>query len=191
MVASFQPPPNMTAEVYLDWETHQESRHEYVGGTVVAMTGGTIPHNDIALNFYTSLRSHLRTKGCRINVADVKVQISTQGPYYYPDVVISCAPTDLEARQFIQLPILIAEVLSPGTEANDRGKKFRNYQTLSSLQEYLLIDSEKMAVECYRRGEGRMWLYYPYGSGDIIRLDSLGFDCPVDVLYEGVQFESN
>lgn len=178
----------MTAEAYLEWESQQAVRHEYRQGDVLAMTGGTIPHNDIALNLYTVLRPYGRSRGCRINVADVKVQISPSGAYYYPDLVVSCTPQDLEARRFIQFPTVIGEVLSPGTEARDRGEKFMAYQTLPSLQEYLLIDSEQMAVECYRRGEGRMWLYYPYGQGDVLSLQSLGVECPIEVLYEGVSF---
>ena len=111
-------------------------------------------------------------------MADVKVQVSPASPYYYPDVIVSCDPQDRNARKFIQFPTLIVEVLSPGTEAKDRGEKFTYYQTMPSLQEYALVDSEKVAVECYRRGEGRLWLYYPYRSGDVIAFSSIGFECP-------------
>jgi Uma2 family endonuclease len=79
----------MTAEAYLEWEQHQEIRHEYEQGEVIAMTGGTIPHNDIALNLYRTVYPHIRTRGCRANVADVKVQANSQSAYYYPDVVVS------------------------------------------------------------------------------------------------------
>lgn len=181
--------PKMTVEEYLEWESQQEVRHEYVNGDLFAMTGGTIPHNDIALNFYTELRPRLRSRGCRINVSDVKVQVSPSSPYYYPDIVVSCDPRDLNARKFIQYPKLIVEVLSPGTEARDRGEKFTNYQNMPSLQEYVLIDSEKIAVERYRRGEGRLWLYCPYTVGDAIALQSLDFEFPIELLYEGVSFE--
>lgn len=93
-------PQKMSIDQYLEWEPLQESRYEYVNGKVFAMTGGTIPHNDIALNLYRALYPHLRARGCRINVADVKVQVSTQSPYYYPDVVVSCDARDLNARKF-------------------------------------------------------------------------------------------
>ena len=189
MVTSPQPLPKMTIEDYLNWESQQETRHEYVNGEVFAMTGGTVPRNDIALNLYTALRPHLRSRGCRINVSDVKVQVSPASPYYYPDVLVSCDSRDLNARKLIQYPNLIVEVLSPGTEAKDRGEKFTYYQTMPTLQEYVLIDSEKVAVECYRRGEGR-WLYYPYKAGDVIALNSIGFECLIALLYEGVSFEN-
>jgi len=188
MVVSPQQPLKMAIAEYLEWESQQEVRHEYVNGAVFAMTGGTILHNDIALNFYTALRPHLKSRGCRINVSDVKVQVSPASPYYYPDILVSCDARDLNARKLIQYPTLIVEVLSPGTEAKDRGKKFIDYQTIPSLQEYVLIDSEQVAVECYRRGEGKMWLYYPYTVGDVISLSSVEFKCPIALLYEGVVF---
>jgi Uma2 family endonuclease len=190
MIAIPQKPEKMTIEEYLEWEPQQDLRYEYFNGEVFAMTGGTIPHNDIALNFYSALRPHLRSRGCRVNVSDVKVQVSSQSPYYYPDVVVSCDPQDINARKFIQNPKIIAEVLSPGTSAKDRGEKFTNYLNMPSLKEYFLINSETISVERYCRGEGRMWLYYPYSTGDIITLSSIEFEIPIELLYEGVVFES-
>ena len=179
----------MSFEDYLEWESQQEIRYEYVKGEVFAMTGGTIPHNDIALNLYRALYPHLRSRGCRVNVSDVKVQVSPKSIYYYPDVIVSCDPEDLNARQFIQNPKLIVEVLSPGTSAKDRGEKFTYYLTIPSLQEYILIDSETISVERYSRGEGRMWLYYPYQMADTITLSSIDFEFPIELLYEGIVFE--
>lgn len=189
MIANPQP-QKISIEEYLDWEPLQDFRYEYINGEVLAMTGGTIPHNDIALNFYRVLYPHLRSRGCRINVADVKVQVSPNSPYYYADVVVSCDSQDLNARKFIQYPQLIVEVLSPGTEAKDRGEKFSFYRTIPTLQSYILIESDKIAVEYYRRGEGRMWLYSPYALGDTITVESIDFSCIIDSFYEGVTFES-
>ncbi len=189
MVAIPEQPQKMTIEEYLEWEPQQEIRYEYVNGEIFAMTGGTIPHNDIALNLYRNLYPHLRPRGCRVNVSDVKVQVSTQSPYYYPDVIVSCDAEDLNARKFIQKPKLIAEILSPGTTAKDRGEKFTYYLSMPSLQEYLLIDSEKISLELYSRGEGRMWLYYPYAAGDMVTLSSIDFEFPIELLYEGIFFE--
>jgi Uma2 family endonuclease len=126
-----------------------------------------------------------------VNVSDVKVQVSPQSPYYYPDVVVSCSPQDLNARKFIQNPTIIGEVLSPGTSAKDRGEKFAHYLQIPTLQEYLLIDSDKISVERYRWGEGRMWLYYLYSAGDTITLSSIELDLDIALLYEGVTFEEN
>jgi Uma2 family endonuclease len=190
MIAIPQQPQKMTVEEYLEWELQQDVRYEYVNGEVFAMTGGTIPHNDIALNFYRALYPHLRSRGCRVNVSDVKVQVSPKSPYYYPDVIVSCDPIDLNARKFIQKPKLIAEVLSPGTSAKDRGEKFINFLKMPSLQEYILIDSEQIFVERYCRGEGRMWLYYPYTAGDRVTLSSIELEFAIELLYEDVVFET-
>lgn len=190
MVAIPQAPQKMTVEEYLEWEAQQEIRHEYVNGEVFAMTGSTIPHNDIALNFCTALRPHLRSTGCRMNVSDVKLQVSFQSRYYYPDVIVSCDPEDINSRNFIQNPKIIVEVLSPSTSAKDRDEKFTCYLKIPTLQEYILIDSQKIFVERYCRGEGRMWLYYSYTAGEIITLSSIGFDLPIALLYEGVGLET-
>ncbi|MEQ8537543.1 MAG: Uma2 family endonuclease [Coleofasciculus sp. D1-CHI-01] len=189
MIATPQQLPKMSFEDYLEWESQQEIRYEYVKGEVFAMTGGTIPHNDIALNLYRALYPHLRSRSCRVNVSDVKVQVSPKSIYYYPDVIVSCDPEDLNARKFIQNPKLIVEVLSPGTSAKDRGEKFTYYLKIPSLQEYILIDSETISVERYSRGEGRMWLYYPYQAGDTITLSSIEFEFPIELLYEGIVLE--
>jgi Uma2 family endonuclease len=188
MISSF-PLPKMTIADYLDWEPQQECRYEYVHGDVIAMTGGTVYHNDIAINLLTALLPQVRARGCRINMADVKLCVGEDGLYYYPDLLVSCHPQDLNARKFIQFPSLIAEVLSPGTADKDRTDKFIDYQTITTLQEYLLISSEKISVECYRRGEGRMWLYYPYGVGDEIELASIGVRVSIEELYVGINFE--
>jgi Uma2 family endonuclease len=188
MIATPQP-ASMSVEAYLDWEPQQETRYEYVHGEILAMTGGTIPHNDIAINLLTLLLPQIRTQGCRINMADVKLQIDTSGLYYYPDLIVSCDPRDRNARKFIQFPKLIVEVLSPGTADKDRGDKFRDYQTIPTLQEYLLINSEKISAECYRRGEGRMWLYYPYARGDVIALESLDISLQIEQLYTGINLD--
>jgi len=175
----------MSVEDYLVWESQQDLRYEFVDSTVFAMTGGTLPHNDIAINLLTALRPVVRAQGCRINMADAKVNIAST-LYRYPDLVVSCDERDRSAVNALQYPKLIVEILSPGTEALDRGEKFKEYRMLPSLEEYVLVSSTEVNVEVYRRGEGRLWLYTAYQAGDSIRLESVGFDCSVELLYEGV-----
>ncbi|MEA5498945.1 Uma2 family endonuclease [Limnoraphis robusta Tam1] len=189
MIAEPQYPQKMTPEEYLEWEAKQELRHEYIDGEILAMTGGSIPHNDIALNFYTALRPHLRQRGCRVNVSDVKVQASEKSRYFYPDLVVTCHPDDLKSRNFIQHPKVIIEVLSPSTANYDRTKKLKYYRQIPSVQEYVLVDSEEISVEVYHRGDGKMWLYYAYTNGEAIALESIEFECALELLYEGVSFE--
>jgi Uma2 family endonuclease len=189
MIAEPQYPQKMTAQEYLEWEAKQELRHEYVDGEILAMTGGTIPHTKIYLNLYRALYPHLHQRGCEAYVSDVKVQANENSRYFYPDLVVSCHPDDLKARDFIQHPKIIVEVLSPSTESYDRTKKFKYYRQIQSLQEYVLIDSEAISVEVYHRGQGKMWLYYEYEAGETITLESIEFKCEMEALYEGVSFE--
>lgn len=188
MVANPQP-QKMAADAYLAWEPLQELRYEFVRGEVLAMTGGSLPHNDIAINFLAALRPHLRASGCRLNIADAKVRISPE-LYRYPDLVASCDDRDKTARDAICYPKLIVEVLSPGTEARDRGDKFKEYRTLSSLEEYVLVGSTEASVEIYRRGEGQFWLYTAFQAGDTIKLASVNFEFPIELLYEGIFLDS-
>jgi len=82
MLAISQELPRMSIKEYLEWEPQQDIRYEYNNGEIYAMTGGTLAHNDITLNLYRTLYPHVRSRGCRINVSDVKVQVSTNSPYY-------------------------------------------------------------------------------------------------------------
>ncbi|MEX0269171.1 Uma2 family endonuclease [Leptolyngbyaceae cyanobacterium UHCC 1019] len=180
-------PHKMTADAYLTWEAQQETRHEYLDGEILAMTGGTLSHNQLALNLYSSLRPQLQPKGCRAFVADAKVNVTKINAYFYPDLVVSCHPEDLAAQDAITHPTLIVEVLSPSTRDYDRGDKFKSYHALSSLQEYVLIDTTQVAIEYFRWGEGRMWLHTFYEAGETIALHSLGIEVAVDVIYEEVR----
>lgn len=186
----------MTPSAYLAWEEQQELRYEYLNGMVyprndiIGMTGGTLPHNDIALNLYSALRAPMRRRGCRVNVADVKVKIGTDsresGAFFYPDLLVSCHPQDLIALKFVQHPTVIVEVLSPATESYDRGAKFAQYRRLESLREYVLISSDHINVELFRLNDRCRWELIPYAPGDTLELLSLEFSCPLDLLYDAV-----
>ncbi len=184
----------LTPEEYLVWEAEQQIRHEYIDGEVYAMAGGTIPHNDIALNAYNALRGHLKAIGCRVNVSDVKVQVSNARAYFYPDVVITCNEQDRRSRQVISFPKIIIEVLSPSTAGFDRGDKFKYYRRFPTLLEYVLIDAEKINIDVYRRGNAGKWelTSYPEDSTestnpDIFELTSIDFQCPLSLIYEDVE----
>lgn len=192
MIANAQP-QGLTPTEYLTWEAEQPIKYEYIDGEAYAMTGGTLPHNDIALNLYSQLRPYLRERGCRGNVADAKVQVSAAGPYFYPDLVVSCDDRDLKATDAIHYPKLIVEVLSPSTAGFDRGDKFKFYRRISTLQEYVLIDAEKVGVDCYRKTSRGKWelTAYPEDAEDrenpILELVSLDFSCPLALVYEAVE----
>ena len=187
MVANRQSQP-MTSQEYLEWESTQQIRYEYINGEVFAMTAGTKPHNRIALNLATALDSHVAQRGCEIYIADVKVQVSPAQAYHYPDLVVTCDSRDSQSNQFVQYPCLIVEVLSPSTEAYDRGGKFAHYRRLETLQEYVLIQSEQVGVECFRRNEQGLWVLFPYEAGDTLILD-VGLSVPIAALYRQVRFD--
>jgi Uma2 family endonuclease len=179
----------MSPQEYLEWEKTQELRYEYIDGEVFAMTGGTKPHNRIAINLGTELDNFLAEKGCEFYISDVKVQVSEAGPYHYPDVVVTCDERDKERIDMIRHPCLIVEVLSPSTEAFDRGKKFTRYRQSNTLQEYVLIESNEIAVECFRKNDQGLWVLHTYGEGDTLNLESVGISIPVEKLYRRVRFD--
>ncbi len=179
----------MSPQEYLEWEKTQELRYEYIDGEVFAMTGGTKPHNRIAGNFYNKLDDFLAGKDCEVYISDVKVKVSESGPYHYPDVVVTCDDRDRESIDMVRYPCLIVEVLSPSTAAFDRGKKFTRYRQSSTLQEYVLIESDEIAVECFRRNDQGLWVLHTYGEGDTLILESVGISIPVEKLYRQVRFD--
>ncbi|WP_160148344.1 Uma2 family endonuclease [[Leptolyngbya] sp. PCC 7376] len=191
MTVATNPIPKMTVEEYLIWEEQQDNRYEYIDGEIIAMTGGSIPHNDLAVNLLIALKDHLKPKSCRVNISDVKVQAKANSRYFYPDVVVSCHPEDQQAKKLIQYPTVIIEVLSPSTGKYDTTDKLKYYRQIPSLQEYLLIASDKILVELYQRQPDteKFWLYSSYGEGETFMVPSIEFECSVDTLYENVTIE--
>lgn len=180
--------PRLTSQEYLEWEVQQPLRYEYFNGEVFAMAGGTLPHADIALNLASLLREPLRGR-CKVRNSDAKVGITEDGPFTYPDLSISCDERDRSARQFMRYPCVIIEVLSPSTEAYDRGGKFALYRRLPTLQEYVLVSSETKTVEIFRQNDVGEWRFIPYSEGDTIELVSLGITLSLNAIYEDVVLE--
>ncbi len=128
--------------------------------------------------------------GCEINTSDVKVRVNEGLSYRYPDLVVSCDERDKSEVEFYQFPKLIVEVLSDSTESVDRAEKFQEYIQISTLEEYVLINTKRILVECFRRGEGRMWLYFPYREGETVEIASMDAELPIEKLYRNVRLES-
>jgi Uma2 family endonuclease len=179
----------MSAAEYLDWEPTQEDRYEYWDGEVVAMSGGTRNHNRISLNFSKILDDALINRDCDVYIADVKVQVEPGRKYFYPDVVVTCDKGDDDA-QIVQFPCLIIEVLSPSTEAIDRGAKFARYRQFQSLQEYVLVQVDRPKVEVFRRNDRNQWVLSEYDLDDRLLLESIEVEIAIADLYRQVQFET-
>ena len=178
----------MSYEEYFAWEATQEMRHEYINGEVIAMAGGTRNHNRVSFNFSKILDNALGDRQCEVYIADVKVQVEPSCKYFYPDVVVTCDERDRDP-QLVLFPCLIIEVLSPSTEAYDRGFKFSQYRKFDSLQEYVLVQIEQPVVEVFQRNQDGKWLFSEYGIGDRIFLKSVNVEITVSDLYRQVQFD--
>jgi Uma2 family endonuclease len=188
MVASSQRP--LDPDEYLRLEAESPIKHEYVNGEVYAMAGATDAHVTIALNIASMLRSHVRGTGCRVYIADMKLRVELRNCFYYPDILITCDGRDAETPTYKRFPKLIVEVLSASTEAFDRGNKFFDYQTLDTLEEYVLINTQHQRVECFRRNSEGLWVLQSYHPTDkTFELQSLAFQDNLDALYEDVTLE--
>lgn len=172
----------ITVEEYLEGEKGSDIRHEYVAGAVYAMAGASGLHNLLALAFATGLRQHLRSSPCRVFMSDMKVRV--RDAFYYPDLVVVCGAIDAGAY-YQSVPTLIVEILSESTEARDRLEKRLAYQSLESLQEYVLVTQDKMRVEVYRRIEDG-WQIETYSYGDRVRFASIHYEAAIEQLYEDV-----
>lgn len=181
----------ISAEEYLEGEKVSQVKHEYIDGQVYAMAGASDAHVTVSMNVSMLLRNHLRGSGCRVYMLDMKAQIDVINRYFYPDVMVTCDARDREFEYFKCFPCLIVEVLSDTTEAFDRGKKFADYRQLDSLQEYVLISTEQMSVECFRRNEEGRWVLYPYGKGEKVHLASVDFRCSIADIYEDVAISAD
>lgn len=179
----------VTEHDYLAGEERSEVRHEYVRGRVFAMAGGSDAHATIVGNVHAELRAAVRGGACRAFMLVLKVRVEEAGAYYYPDVFVTCDERDraLEAKYAKAHPKVVIEVLSPYTAAFDRGEKFADYRKLPSLEEYVLVDSESVRVDVFRRGEAGRWVLEPLEAGGILRFESLGVEVEVDSLYEDVE----
>lgn len=178
----------MSFEEYLALvEQDSEHAYEYLDGRVYMMTGGGPDHAIIGSNLIGVLQTFLRSRRCIVYNSDVYVQLS-EHYRVCPDVTVSCDPRDRGAQEAICYPSTVAEVLSPTSEARDRGQKSLQYRSCPSIQEYLLISSEFPLVEVFRREKQGFWSLYTLRSGDNIELNSLGLRFPVDDLYENTSF---
>ena len=160
---------------FLAWERQQPERYERVAGVVRMMTGGTIAHNRITLDVADAFRQQLRGGNCETFVSDVKV-VSPDGDVMYPDVVVVCGTIPDRATE-VETPIVVVEVLSESTAERDHGRKRWAYQTIPSLQHYLLIGQDEPTVEVASRADDGSWRSVIHRGLDArLRLDAPGIE---------------
>jgi len=194
-----------TEAEYFHLEDASQSRWEFLPeglprpkgrrlGRICAMTGGTVDHGGIAMNLGVALNNAFRAAGiqtCRVFGSDVKIH-SAEGRNTYPDVSALCGKPSYYGgrRDIITNPILIGEVLSPSTEAYDRSEKWTGYQTIATLQHYLLLSADRMRVELYTR-EDQGWHFVSFEGEDAhMPLSKLGVTLALSDLYAHVEFDS-
>jgi Uma2 family endonuclease len=175
-----------TPEEYLSAERVSETKHEYLAGVIYAMAGATRDHNLITMNLSRELATQLRGKKCVPFGSDMRLRIRKLGAtfYYYPDVTVDCSDSNAEE---IEEPRVIFEVLSPATERADRGDKLVNYQSLSSMRAYVLVDQYRAAVTVFRRGAGDEWAMEFLGDpAATLELPEIDCRIPLAAIYERV-----
>ncbi|MFC1642998.1 Uma2 family endonuclease [Myxococcota bacterium] len=174
----------MTYDEYLELERTASTKHEYVNGHVYAMAGGTPEHARLQGRVIHLLTVASQGRPCAPFSSALRVRIAETGRSTYPDVTVVCgrvrtAPDDPEA---VTNPRVIVEVLSPTTEADDRGDKWAHYQRLESLPEYVLVSQDTQRVEVFRR-EAARWTYETVGADGELVLPSLGVSLSLRELY--------
>lgn len=176
----------MSPAEFLAWELEQPGRHEFVDGEVFAMAGADDRHVTASGNMYMALRRHLMGSPCRTYMSDMRVNVAASGSYFYPDVVVTCSAADKWNKRVKSEPTLVVEVLSPSTEAFDRGLKFAQYRSLPSLREYVVVDVDTRVVEVYRVNADGLWVLHTFTKGAAVQLASVALDLPADQLFAEV-----
>ncbi|HZQ07760.1 MAG TPA: Uma2 family endonuclease [Anaerolineae bacterium] len=185
----------VTPEEYLLREAAAEYKSEYIGGEIRAMAGGSLNHGVIQGNVITSLNNALADKPCRVTTSDVRLLIKRRGDYTYPDAMVICGKTEFQIGRtdVVTNPTVIVEVLSPSTRNYDLLEKFALYKQIDSLQEYVLIDSQRVHVTLLRRETetGKWTLEMLDASTDILTLTSLEIQIPLASLYSKIEFQTS
>ncbi len=183
--------PKLTEEQYLAIERAAETKSEFLNGQMFAMAGGTDNHSLLAVNFAIELGSRLRGSPCRVFNSDLRVKIPATGLLTYPDLSIVCGPRRFadDVRDTVLNPVVLVEVLSPSSEAYDRGEKFRHYRQIETLRDYILVSQKTVLVEHYVRQEGGVWALREYSRlEEELRIESIGAAAPLSGIYDGVEF---
>ena len=188
---STEPLRRLSPEDYLAFDRQAETKHEYVGGEIFAMTGASLRHNLIVAHLVTELNIQMRGRPCQVYASDLRVAVASDGPFYYPDVVAVCEqPRLLDAeRDTLLNPAVVIEVLSPSTEAFDRGLKFSHYRAIDSLQEVVFVAQDAVRVEHFARRPDGQWLLSDRSALEAaVELPSIGCRLDLARVYDKVEF---
>lgn len=172
-------------EEYLQGELESNIQHEFFDGKVYAMAGAGEQHNLIAGNIFSTLRPLTRQTSCRLFIADMKLHIAELNRFYYPDILLSCDPTD-DHIDYKQNPCLIIEILSPSTADIDRREKLHAYQGIPSLQEYILVEQTQPNIERHYRTSSGWQSTSIHALDNELTIDCLKTTIDMATIYEDV-----
>ncbi len=178
---------------YLALEEQALDKHEYAAGEIFAMAGGSANHNLIASNVNALLNFGLENEPCQVFTSDMKVLVKSSGLYTYPDVLVVCSDLEFaEGREdTLTNPLVIVEVLSKSTRDYDRGTKFDLYRELPSLEDYVVIDQERVFVEYHHKLADGRWVLTIFNQlQTTLHLQSLDFEMPLGRIYHKVKWSS-
>lgn len=172
---------------YLMLEEDSGIKHEFLDGQVWAMSGGTPDHAAVAGNVLTLLNIQLSGKKCRVFSSDLRVRGVATGLGTYPDVSVVRGRLELDPedakRHTVVSPCILVEVLSPSTEAYDRGEKLRQYQQMPSVDEIVLVAHDRPEIEIVRREPDGSWSRHVARAGELAELSSVACALPLGEVY--------
>jgi Uma2 family endonuclease len=174
----------LTVSDYLAAEEASPARHEFVGGEVHAMTGGTARHNRICGNAFLVLCRRFAGTPCQVFISDMKLHVARVDAVYYPDVFVHCGPAAAGNERMFDDATVIVEVLSDSTASIDRREKLAAYRQLPGLRAYLLVAQEEQAVEVHARDAAGNWTATRWLAGETLADDVVG-PLVVSELYVG------
>jgi Uma2 family endonuclease len=190
---SSEPSHKYTLEEYFALELGSDEKYEFWNGEVFCMSGASLAHNQIARNIGTQLDTQLRARGCQSFPSDLRVKVPASPPYRYPDLTALCGSPEIERVAGLDVlinPALIIEVLSPSTEAFDRGDKFTYYKSIASFSEYLLVAQHRPHVSQFVRQENGVWSFMEFNDlTESVRCASVPCVLALSEVYRDVVFE--
>ena len=185
---------NISAEEYLKQERAATEKHEYYQGEIFAMSGASKEHNEIFSNFFGDIAHQLKGKGCKPYGSDFRVHIPKNTLYTYPDIIIVCGEPEFtdDKMDTVTNPSVIVEILSKSTRNYDKGEKFTLYRDITTLKEYILVDTEKIHVEKHIRHADNSWQLTDYRYiEEYFTIDCVQISLLLKDIYDGVFFNKN